>query len=162
MPDNPGKTLLEKARKKMVGQMIELDMPAKREKFKGLFDHENHAGKDENINIENILTYVDAYNTGSDPRDLRNLMNEENRYYDNLSDDLKKKHIDKVIPKDKPFNPSMTLNECETPVVANIVKNIAIGDNIKSWSISKTSTLFNHVSSKKIAIIEDREAPNNR
>ena len=98
MPDNPGKTLLEKARSKMVSQMIELDMPATREKFKGLFNSENHAGKDKNINIDDILTYVDAYNTGSDPIYLRNLMNEENRYYDNLSDDLKKKHIDNWDP----------------------------------------------------------------
>tara|TARA_B100000989_G_C19206842_1_gene330082 strand:+ start:243 stop:386 length:144 start_codon:yes stop_codon:yes gene_type:complete len=45
---------------------------------------------------------------------------------------VKKKEVDSDIPKDKPFNPSMTLNECETPVVENIVNNIAKGDNKKS------------------------------
>ena len=39
--------------------------------------------------------------------------------------------MDKDIPKDKPFNPSITLNECVTPVVANIVNNMANGDNKK-------------------------------
>ena len=33
---------------------------------------------------------------------------------------IKKKDVERDIPKDKPFNPSMTLNECVTPVVANI------------------------------------------
>ena len=75
---------------------------------------------------------------------------------------VKKKDVDKDIPSDKPFNPSMTLNEWATPVVANIVNNMAKGDNKKSWSIKKTSTLFNHVFSKTLAIIDDVDAANNR
>ena len=75
---------------------------------------------------------------------------------------VKKKDVERAIPKDKPFNPSITLNECATPVVANIVNNIAKGDNKKIWSINQTSTLFNHVFSKSIATIDEIEAPINR
>ena len=45
---------------------------------------------------------------------------------------VKKNEVDKEIPNDKPFNPSMRLKACATPVVANIVKNIAKGDRKKS------------------------------
>ena len=75
---------------------------------------------------------------------------------------VRKKDVDKDILNDKPFNPSITLNECVTPVVANIVNNIATGDNKKSWSTNKTSTLFNHVLSRRIAIKDEIAAPNNR
>ena len=99
MPDNPGKTLLKKARKKMMDKMIELDMPAKREKFKGLFDPNNHAGKKENINIRNILRSLNDYNEESTQFDLPMLMSQEKAYYDALSNDnLKKKHIDNWDP----------------------------------------------------------------
>ena len=66
------------------------------------------------------------------------------------------------MPKDKPFNPSITLNECDTPVVANIVNNIANGENKKSWSTNKTSTLFNHVLRRIMAMIDEMAAPNSR
>ena len=75
---------------------------------------------------------------------------------------VKKKDVERDIPSDKPFNPSMTLNECATPVVANIVNNIAKGDNKKIWSINQMSTLFNHVFSKSIATMDEIEAPINR
>ena len=74
---------------------------------------------------------------------------------------VKKKDVERAIPKDKPFNPSMTLNECATPVVANTVNNIAKGDNRKSWSTKKTSTLCSHVFKSRMAIIDENEAPSN-
>jgi len=75
---------------------------------------------------------------------------------------IKKKEVDKDIPKDKPFNPSITLNEWETPVVANIVNNMANGDNKKSWSTNKTSTRFNQVLRRIMATTDEIAAPNNR
>ena len=56
----------------------------------------------------------------------------------------------------------MTLYECETPVVANIVNKIAKGDIKKSWSINKTSTLFNHVLRRKMAMMDEIAAANKR
>ena len=40
-----------------------------------------------------------------------------------------KKDVAKEIPNDKPFNPSIRLKAWATPVVANMVNNIAKGDN---------------------------------
>ena len=74
---------------------------------------------------------------------------------------VRKKEVAKEIPNDKPFNPSIRLKAWATPVVANIVNNKAKGDNIKSWSTKKTSTLFSHVFKSRIAIIDEIEAPSN-
>ena len=52
---------------------------------------------------------------------------------------VRKKDVDKDIPKDKPFKPSITLNECVTPVDANIENKIANGDNKKSWSTNRNT-----------------------
>ena len=45
---------------------------------------------------------------------------------------VKKNEVDKEIPSDRPFNPSIKLKAWDTPVVANIVKKIAKGDRRKS------------------------------
>ena len=45
---------------------------------------------------------------------------------------IKKNDVDKDIPNDNPFNPSIRLKAWATPVVANIVKNIAKGGRKKS------------------------------
>ena len=45
---------------------------------------------------------------------------------------VKKNEVDKEIPNDNPFKPSIRLKAWATPVVANIVKSIATGDRKKS------------------------------
>ena len=44
---------------------------------------------------------------------------------------IRKNDVAKEIPSDNPLSPSMRLNACETPVVANIVNKIANGENKK-------------------------------
>ena len=74
---------------------------------------------------------------------------------------VRKKEGAKETPNDRPFNPSIRLKAWATPVVANTVNNTAKGDNRKSWSTKKTSTLVSQVFNNRIAIIDDIEAPIN-
>lgn len=75
---------------------------------------------------------------------------------------VKKNEIDKEIPNDNPFKPSIRLKAWATPVVANIVKSIAKGDRKKSWSKNNISTPVNQISNKKMAQMDEIEAPISR
>ena len=44
---------------------------------------------------------------------------------------IRKNDVAKEMPSDNPFSPSIRLNACDTPVVANIVNKIANGENKK-------------------------------
>ena len=74
---------------------------------------------------------------------------------------VRKKEVAKETPNESPFNPSMRLKAWATPVVANIVNNIAKGESRKSWSTKKISTLFSQVFKSRIAIMDEIEAPIN-